>query len=168
MDNTLILILIFNNSFGRIWTLPPRPKRNEFIVEKGTMDSLSHGASKLKAIKDTKGFNNRGEWGGEGRGWRLFRQVCSRVISQMDFALLCRKLHATLYFPFSRRDDVSLVSLTPGSPPPFRSINLLKFNVGRILLLFLYFIIRPADKLGSEAVKREKRGREILIFEIIV
>lgn len=122
------------------------------------MDSLSHGASKLKAIKDTKGFNNRGVRG-EGRGWRLFRQVCSRVISQMDFALLCRKLHATLYFPFSRRDDVSLVSLTLGSPPPFRSINLLKFNVGRILLLFLYFIIRPADKLGSEAETREERQR---------
>lgn len=112
--DTLILILIFNNSFGR--RLLPRPKRNEFIVEKGTMDSLSHGASKLKAIKDTKGFNNQGVGGEE--GWRLLRQVCSRVISQMDFALLCRKLHATLYFPFSRRDDVSLVSLTLESPPP--------------------------------------------------
>lgn len=54
--------------------------------------SLLHRDS--KGIKDTKGFNNR----------RLFWQVHLRVVSQMDFALSCRKLHGTLYFLFSLGD----------------------------------------------------------------
>lgn len=54
--------------------------------------SLLHRDS--KGIKDTRGFNNR----------RLFWQVHLRVVSQMDFALSCRKLHGTLYFLFSLGD----------------------------------------------------------------
>lgn len=81
---TLCMYLLLSISMNK----QPIAAENELFFR----DSLLHRDS--KGIKDTKGFNNR----------RLFRQVYLRVVSQMDFALSCRKLHGTLYFLFSLGD----------------------------------------------------------------
>ena len=78
------------------WRNGQPPRKMNFFFDDGLLRRDSKG------IKDTKGFDSpSGRWD---RGESLFWQVYLRVISQMDFALLCRKPCGMLYFLSSRRD----------------------------------------------------------------
>lgn len=81
------------------------------------MDSLSHGASKLKAIKDTKGFNNRGVRGG-GEGVAAFPPGLLARHLPNGFRIVVPEAARHALFPlFSSRRRITRIPDTGISPP---------------------------------------------------